>query len=51
MQTYFGTKCIVARPMDRQAYNDYRGWELPSDEDGSDEGMLGISTEKSEVLL
>lgn len=26
--------------MTRQEYNDYRGWELPADEDGSDEGYL-----------
>lgn len=37
---YFGTKQIIATPMDRQAYNDYRGWELPDDEDGTDAGYL-----------
>jgi len=40
MQTYIGTKVINAKPMNRQEYNDFRGWELPSDEDGSDEGYL-----------
>ncbi|MAC32235.1 MAG: hypothetical protein CME38_01355 [Haliea sp.] len=40
MQKYIGTKLIQARPMSRQAYNDYRGWELPDDEDGADEGYL-----------
>ena len=40
MKTFIGTKEILAKPMTRQAYNDYRGWELPEDEDGSDDGML-----------
>ena len=40
MQTYIGTKLIRATPMDRAAYNDYRGWELPDDEDGNDPGFL-----------
>ena len=26
--------------MTRQAYNDYRGWTLPADEDGADDGYL-----------
>lgn len=40
MHTYFGSKIIHAMPMNRQAYNDYRGWELPADENGEDEGYL-----------
>lgn len=40
MKTYIGTKVIHALPMTRQAYNDYRGWELPANEDGADEGYL-----------
>lgn len=40
MQYYIGTKIVTARPMTRQAYNDYRNWELPSDEDGTDAGYL-----------
>lgn len=28
--------------MTRQEYNDLRGWDLPSDEDGSDEGYLTV---------
>ena len=38
--TYIGTKLIKAKPMTRADYNIYRGWELPSDEDGADEGFL-----------
>lgn len=40
MKVYIGTKLIQARPMNRQEYNDYRGWDLPSDEDGTDKGYL-----------
>lgn len=40
MKTYIGTKLVRAEPMNRQQYNDFRGWQLPSDEDGSDEGFL-----------
>lgn len=40
MQTYIGTKIVNAKPMTRADYNILRGWELPSDEDGSDEGFL-----------
>ncbi len=38
--TYIGTKVVIAEPMTRQAYNDYRGWSLPADENGDDEGYL-----------
>ena len=38
--TYIGTKVIHATPMNRQEYNDLRGWQLPEDEDGTDEGYL-----------
>ena len=40
MKTYIGTKLISAVPMTRAAYNDYRGWELPADENGADAGYL-----------
>lgn len=40
MQQCIGTKLISATPMTRQEYNDLRGWELPADEDGADEGYL-----------
>ena len=40
MKNYIGVKEIKARPMNRREYNNYRGWELPSDENGDDEGFL-----------
>lgn len=40
MKTYIGTKVINATPMNRQEYNDFKGWKLPENENGSDEGHL-----------
>ena len=37
---YIGTKTVHATPMTRAAYNDYRGWPLPADENGEDAGFL-----------
>lgn len=39
-KTYYGTKLINAKPMTRGEYNVYRGWDLPADENGADEGYL-----------
>lgn len=38
--THIGTKLINAEPMTRAAYNELRGWQLPADENGADEGHL-----------
>lgn len=40
MISYVGRKDILAAPMNRRDYNDLRGWVLPEDEDGDDEGYL-----------
>ena len=40
MQTYIGTKILNAKPMTRGDYNKLRGWTLPADENGEDEGYL-----------
>lgn len=40
MNRFYGTKLIAAKPMTRAEYNNFRGWKLPSDEDGNDEGYL-----------
>lgn len=40
MKRYIGTKIINATPMTRAEYNAFRGWQLPADEDGSDDGYL-----------
>lgn len=39
-QLYVGIKLIKAIPMTRQQYNDFRGWTLPDDECGDDDGFL-----------
>ena len=40
MQQYIGVKLINATPITRAAYNAFRGWELPADENGDDKGYL-----------
>lgn len=40
MAKYIGVKLINAVPMSRLDYNKFRGWELPEDESGTDEGFL-----------
>ncbi|HDD9502691.1 TPA: DUF2829 domain-containing protein [Escherichia coli] len=40
MPQHIGVKLINAFPMTRQAYNDFRGWQLPAGENGEDEGYL-----------
>ena len=39
-ELYIGTKLIHAIPMNRQRYNDFRGWKVPADENPDDEGYL-----------
>ena len=40
MKRYIGTKVINATPMTRLAYNQFRGWTLPANENGDDAGYL-----------
>ncbi|EKR4921313.1 DUF2829 domain-containing protein [Escherichia coli] len=40
MQQYIGIKRINAISMTRAAYNELRGWTLPDDENGDDDGYL-----------
>lgn len=37
---FIGTKLIAATPMKLGAYNEYRGWEIPEDEDPDTDGYL-----------
>ncbi len=34
------SKEVEAEPMSRADYNTYRGWTLPSDENGADKGYI-----------
>ena len=38
MKQYVGTKMIHAEPMTRGEYNQYRGWQIPENENPEDEG-------------
>ena len=40
MKNYIGIKRIDAKPMTRGEYNEYRGWEIPENENPDDEGYL-----------
>lgn len=40
MKQYIGTKLINAKPMTRGEYNDYRGWQVPDNENPEDAGYL-----------
>lgn len=40
MNQYIGFKVINAKSMTRAEYNAFRGWSLPADENGDDEGYL-----------
>ena len=40
MQLFQALKQVTATPMSRQAYNDLRGWIVPDNENGSDDGYL-----------
>ena len=40
MPEFYGTKRIAAKLMTRAEYNVFRGWELPTNENGADEGYL-----------
>lgn len=40
MMRCVGSKIINAQPMTRREYNRFRGWELPADENGDDDGFL-----------
>jgi len=37
---YIGAKILSAKPMSRQEYNDFRGWQMPEDEEGADSGFI-----------
>lgn len=37
---FIGTKIVMAVAMTRLAYNEYRGWALPANENGADDGYL-----------
>lgn len=40
MELYVGTKLVNAKPMTLGEYNEFRGWDIPLNETGADEGYL-----------
>lgn len=40
MNRFIGTKVILAKPMTRAEYCAFRGWQVPGDENGHDQGHL-----------
>ncbi|ADV46447.1 DUF2829 domain-containing protein [Nitratifractor salsuginis] len=48
MKQYIGTKIINAKPMTLGGYNNFRGWEIPKDEDPAREGYLVEYTDGGE---
>jgi len=40
LKQYIGIKLIKAEPMTRGEYNDYRGWQIPENEDPAEKGYL-----------
>ena len=40
MRIFQSHKRVTPTPMTREAYNNYRGWLLPNDENGGDDGYL-----------
>lgn len=40
MVAFAGASAVHAATMTRQEYNDYRGWQLPEDENGNDVGYI-----------
>lgn len=47
--TFIGTKVVNATKMTRADYNKLRGWQLPSNENGDDEGYLVEYTDRVET--
>lgn len=50
-ETYIGTKVINAQPCTRSAYCGLRGWDVPENENGDDEGYLLEYTDKIEDMV
>jgi hypothetical protein len=40
MEKFIGTRIVEAKEMTRLQYNNFRGWLLPEDENGDDDGYM-----------
>ena len=50
MEQFIGLKLVNAAPMTRGAYNKFRGWQLPADENGDDEGGREVEHDAADEL-
>lgn len=48
MALFIATRTVQAKPMNRQEYNDLRGWQVPDNENPADEGYLVVNSGVSE---
>lgn len=48
MALFIATRTVQAKQMNRQEYNDLRGWEVPSNENPADDGYLVVNAGVSE---
>lgn len=48
MALFIATRTVQAKPMNRQEYNDLRGWQVPDDENPTDDGYLVVNSGVSE---
>lgn len=42
LKRFNALKKVTAKPMTRQEYNDLRGWDLPANENGADDGYITV---------
>lgn len=47
---YIGSKVIKAKPMTRGEYNEYRGWDIPENENPQDEGYLVVYVDSDDYV-
>lgn len=48
LTSFVTTRTVQATPLNRQEYNDLRGWQVPADENPADDGYLVVNSGVSE---
>ena len=48
LTSFTANRTVQATPLNRQEYNDLRGWEVPSNENPADDGYLVVNASVSE---
>lgn len=44
LTSFVTTRAVQATPLNRQEYNDLRGWQVPADENPADDGYLVVNS-------